>query len=129
MAVEKSRLAKPEGLDQIGVMARLELDVDQVWRRTADLDHLVGGGSQGSGFRVDHVDRPGRADSKSRQARGRIIPDQFFRRYVEAVELHAICLRRDEAPVMHAGAGWESPAARVRLLIKSESASQANRAK
>ena len=59
MAMKEGRLAKPDRLGQVHLMARLELEVDQVGLRPADADHLVGRGGQGRDIRVDHVDRPG----------------------------------------------------------------------
>ena len=97
VAVKEGRLAKPDGLDQVRLMARLELDVHQVGLRSADADHLVGGSRQGGDVRVDHLDWPGRADAKAFQPGGRIIPDQFFRRDVEAVELHEFHPRSDHS--------------------------------
>ena len=47
VAVKEGRLAEPGGLDQVRLVARLDLEIDQVGLRPADVDHFVGGGALG----------------------------------------------------------------------------------
>ena len=79
MAVEESSLTKPKRSGQIGIMARLELNVDQVGRLPADFDHFIRGGCQGGHVESITLAGPGGRTLMDRAGRRRNGPGR--RRY------------------------------------------------
>ncbi len=60
-------------------MAGLEFDVREIGVGIANVDHLVGGGTQGRDVGVDHLDGAVGMQAEPLQPADRIIPDQLLR--------------------------------------------------
>src|SRR5271157_6180388 len=71
-------------------MVGVELDIDEVGVRSADLDHLVGRGAQSGDIGINHLYRPAQADPEPHEPGMGVVPDQLLRRDVEAVEFHGM---------------------------------------
>src|SRR5690349_8120976 len=71
-------------------MVGMGLEINQVGIGPAHLEHLVGGGGQGGDVGVDDLNRSARADRESFQPCGGVVPDQFLRRDVKAIEFHEV---------------------------------------
>ncbi len=88
MLMIKGHLPEPERPDEVGLVARLELEIQQERTGCPDPDDLVRRGRERGDPRFDDIHRPRPVDPKSRIPARRVLPDQFLGRDVVRIEVH-----------------------------------------